>query len=44
MTMARFDVYGRYELHIERRDDRWLVYMRGEEGFVRSHLHPSRAQ
>jgi hypothetical protein len=27
---ARFDVYGRYELDVERRGDRWVVYARGE--------------
>lgn len=30
VNTARFDVYGRYELDIERRDDRWIVYERGE--------------
>lgn len=30
MTKARFDVYGRYQLLIERRDNRWVVYVLGE--------------
>ena len=30
MSTARFDVYGRYELDIERHGDRWVVYQRGE--------------
>lgn len=30
VSTARFDVYGRYELDIERRNRRWIVYERGE--------------
>jgi hypothetical protein len=25
----RFSIYGRYDLDVERRDNRWLVYRRG---------------
>ena len=25
----RFSVYGRYEVDVERRDERWVVYRRG---------------
>lgn len=30
MGAARFDVFGRYVIDVERRDDRWVVYLRGE--------------
>lgn len=30
VTKARFDVYVRYQLLIERHDNRWLVYVLGE--------------
>lgn len=30
VNTARFDVYGRYELDIERHSGRWVVYERGE--------------
>jgi hypothetical protein len=30
MGGLRFDVFGRYEIDVERRGDRWLVYLRGE--------------
>lgn len=30
VNTARFDVYSRYELDIERHSDRWIVYERGE--------------
>ena len=30
MTRARFDVYGRYQLQIERHENRWLVYVLGD--------------
>lgn len=28
--MPRFDVYGRYELDVERVEGRWVTYRRGE--------------
>lgn len=30
MVTARFDVYGRYQLQIERHGDRWLAFVVGE--------------
>lgn len=28
--MARFNVYGRYEIDVERQGERWVAYRRGE--------------
>jgi hypothetical protein len=39
MGAARFDVFGRHEVDVERRDDRWVVYLRGE-GKRREHPTP----
>lgn len=30
MTKARIDVYGRYQLEVERYGDRWVVFVLGE--------------
>jgi hypothetical protein len=30
MAKARFDVYGRYQLQIERHEDRWVTFVLGE--------------
>lgn len=38
MGKVRFDIYGRYQLQVERRDGRWVAYIVGE-GKLR--VHPS---